>query len=112
MYFTFPDFFENWYITKISPPENYRKIVAYAWWIFLTIPLFLGLLYRTIEFMKGKLESPIKLLLIFYLIYWLQYALICGDPRYSVPVYPILLCLLPISFLKNIFKGNISNEKN
>jgi hypothetical protein len=112
MYFTFPDFFENWYKTKPSPSENYKKPIAYAWWLILTIPLFLVLFYRLIELAKRKLNLQLSFLVIFYLIYWAQYAIICGDPRYSAPVYPVLLCLLPIPFLKNIFKGKTLNEKN
>lgn len=96
VYFTFPDFFENWYKTPAAPPLRFRKMIAYGWWILLTIPLYLVLLYRSAQFAKGGLGVPLSFLLIFYLLYWAQYALLWGDPRFSVPVYPVLLCLLPV----------------
>ena len=96
VYFTFPDFFQNWYKTPTAPPLRFQKIIAYGWWILLTIPLYLALLYRSAQFVKRGLNAPLSFLLVFYLLYWAQYALIWGDPRFSVPVYPILLCLLPI----------------
>ena len=95
VYFTFPDFFENWYKTAAAPPQRFRKLLAYGWWILLTIPLYLVALYRCAQFAKGRLGAPLSFLLVFYLLYWVQYALIWGQARYSVPVYPVLLCLLP-----------------
>ncbi len=96
VYFTFPDFFQNWYKTTAAPPPGLRKIIAYGWWLLLTIPLYLVLLYRCVQLAKGSLSAPLSFLLVFYLLYWGQYALAWADPRYSVPVYPLLLCLLPI----------------
>lgn len=96
VYFTFPDFFQNWYMTASAPPPRFRKLIAYGWWLLLTIPLYLVLLYRCVQFVKRGLGAPLSFLLVFYLLYWAQYALIWCDARYSVPVYPVLLCLLPV----------------
>jgi hypothetical protein len=100
LYFTFPDFFQNWYATKLAPPPGLRKVIAYAWWLFLTLPLYLALLWRCFQLVKRRLTAPASFLVVFYLLYWAQYAALWGDPRFSVPVYPVLLCLLPVPFLR------------
>ncbi|MBI4801983.1 MAG: glycosyltransferase family 39 protein [Elusimicrobia bacterium] len=97
LYFTFPDFYGNWYTSPLSPSQRYWKSVAYAWWLALVLPLYLVLFYRCFQLVRGKLRAPLGFLVVFYLVYWAQYAMIWCDPRYSVPVYVILLCLLPLN---------------
>lgn len=56
--------------------------------LLLQLPLYAGL------FMGLRGVAPHLLFLnAFYLLYWLQYALYWGEPRFAVPVYPALLCL-------------------
>ena len=97
VYFTFPDFYGNWYTSPLSPPQRYWKIVARAWWFVLVLPLYLVLFYRCFQLVRGELRGPLGFLIVFYMVFWAQYAIIWGDPRYSVPVYVILLCLLPVN---------------
>lgn len=99
-YFTYPDFYVNWYTAALSPPQRFWKLTAYAWWLLLTIPLYLVLFYRFVQLLRGRLRPPLDFLVIFYLLYWAQYAVLWNDPRYSVPVYPILLCLLPAALTR------------
>jgi 4-amino-4-deoxy-L-arabinose transferase-like glycosyltransferase len=95
VYFTFPDFYTNWYTGALAPAERFRKVTAYAWWLLLTLPLYLLLFYRAAQLVRGRLSSPLDFIVVFFLLYWAQYAVLWNDPRYSVPVYPLLLCLLP-----------------
>lgn len=101
-YYTFPDFYTNWYTGALAPAVRFRKITAYAWWILLTLPLYLLLFYRGAQLARGKLKAPLDFIVLFCLLYWAQYAVLWNDPRYSVPVYPLLLCLLPAG-IKRIF---------
>ncbi|MBI4801364.1 MAG: glycosyltransferase family 39 protein [Elusimicrobia bacterium] len=97
VYFTFPDFYGNWYTSPLSPSQRYWKITAYAWWFVLVLPLYLVLFYRCFQLVRGELRSPLGFLVVFYMVYWSQHTMIWCDPRYSVPVYVILLCLLPLN---------------
>jgi hypothetical protein len=70
--------------------------VSYGWWLALVLPLYLVFFYRCWQLLRGELRGPLGYLVVFYLVYWAQYAMIWCDPRYSTPVYVVLLCLLPL----------------
>ena len=65
----------------------------YIWiWpsILLQGPLYMGLLWSVLR--RGR-DFYVTLAFSFYMLYWLQYTMHVGLPRYSVPVYPILLVM-------------------
>ena len=56
------------------------------------VPLYLLLLFRSGQWWTGRASSPVLgFLVLLYLAYWAQYSLIYGDPRFGIPVYPLLV---------------------
>jgi len=60
------------------------------------LPLYIGF---ALALWRGR-SAEIFFLGSFYLLYWLQYALYWGEPRFAIPVYPLLLCLGVLGWLK------------
>jgi hypothetical protein len=56
--------------------------------------LFLVLLYLVFRTVRGKLPAPRGFLALFCFLYWIEYSLILGLPRYGLPIYPALIALL------------------
>lgn len=56
--------------------------------------LFLVLLYLVFRTVRGKLPAPRGFLALFCFLYWMEYSLIFGIPRYGIPIYPALIALL------------------
>jgi len=56
--------------------------------------LFLVLLVLVFRTVRGKLPAPRGFVALFCFLYWIEYSLILGIPRYGVPLYPALLALL------------------
>jgi 4-amino-4-deoxy-L-arabinose transferase-like glycosyltransferase len=81
----------DWWIVsgRISAHEH-----GITYWIavaFLLLPFQVALLYRSVRSALGR-EPPERVFtILFYWCYWAQYALLWGDPRFAVPVYPILV---------------------
>lgn len=58
------------------------------------IPLYLFLLYRTWQWGSGKATPACGVLLLFYWFYWAEHALVWGDPRFGLAVYPLLVAMV------------------
>jgi 4-amino-4-deoxy-L-arabinose transferase-like glycosyltransferase len=56
--------------------------------------LFLVLLYLVFRTVRGKLPAPRGFVALFCFLYWIEYSLLLGIPRYGIPIYPALLALL------------------
>jgi 4-amino-4-deoxy-L-arabinose transferase-like glycosyltransferase len=54
------------------------------------LPLHLLLAWEMLAWLKGRADSRIGFLLLFYMAYWAEHALLWGDPRYGLAVYPLL----------------------
>jgi 4-amino-4-deoxy-L-arabinose transferase-like glycosyltransferase len=62
------------------------------------IPLYLFLLRRTWQWGKGMAEPAVGFLVLLYWTYWGEYALVVGDPRFGLTVYPVLVAMvLPLT---------------
>ena len=59
------------------------------------LPLYIGLALA----LWHARSAEVFFLCSFYLLYWLQYALYWGEPRFAIPVYPLLLCLGVLGWL-------------
>jgi hypothetical protein len=62
--------------------------------------LFHGIFYlfffwRFTLLARGKLDLPMIFLVLFFALYWGTYALLWGEIRFSVPVYPVLVLFAP-----------------
>ncbi len=56
--------------------------------------LFLVLLVLVFRTVRGKLPAPRGFVALFCFLYWIEYSLLLGIPRYGLPLYPALLALL------------------
>ena len=104
LHFTFPDFYTNWYSSPLRPPVRMFRAVAYTWWVVLIMPLYLIFLSRVIQLLQGKLNKQLQFLVIFYLIYIAEHMVILGTPRFSTPVFPVLLCMFPAACIPKILR--------
>jgi hypothetical protein len=72
------------------PPEQHRV----GFWILsilFHIPLYLMLLARTRDWWKGGTPPSYGFLVLLYWTYWAEHAVIWGDPRFGLAVYPLLV---------------------
>lgn len=56
--------------------------------------LFLVLLVLVFRTIRGKLPAARGFVALFCFLYWIEYSLVLGIPRYGLPIYPALLALL------------------
>ncbi len=84
----------DWWIAHgHSRPGDHRA----GYWILVAlfhIPLYLLLLYRTSEWVRGRAGPSLGFLLLFCWAYWAEHAIIWGDPRFGLAVYPLLAGLV------------------
>jgi hypothetical protein len=59
------------------------------------VPLYLFLLYRTWQWGRGMAHPAFGFVVLLYWTYWLEHALVWGDPRFGLAVYPILVGMVP-----------------
>jgi hypothetical protein len=83
----------DWWIARGHfPPGEHRT----AFWVLAAlfhIPLYVLLLLRTIRWWKDKGPPAAGFLLLFYWAYWGQHAVVWGDPRFGLAVYPVLVAI-------------------
>jgi hypothetical protein len=81
-----------WILSGFVRPGEHRT----GFWILSSlfhIPLYLLLLLRTWEWASGRAERYFGFLPLFYWVYWGEHALLLGDPRFGLAVYPILVAM-------------------
>src|SRR5207244_7629026 len=84
-----------------SPHEHGWKYVDLV--LLFHIPFYLFLL-RSVQWLSGTVPATIGFMLLLYWSYWAEHAILIGDPRYGLGVYPILVGLiLPISTMRFSF---------
>ena len=83
----------DWWIHRgYFPPGEHRT----GFWILAVlfhIPLYLFLLYRTLQWGRGLALPAFGFLLLLYWTYWIEHALLWGDPRFGLAVYPVLVAM-------------------
>ncbi len=55
------------------------------------VPFYLLLLLRTGQWLRGRASPALGFLLLLYWTYWAQHAVLWGDPRFGLAVYPVLV---------------------
>ena len=55
------------------------------------VPLYLMLLFRSWQVLQSGVSPAFRFLVILYWVYWTQHAVVWGDPRFGVAVYPVLV---------------------
>jgi len=56
---------------------------------------YLFFFWRLFLLARGELDLPLTFLVLFFALYWGTYALLWGEIRFSIPVYPILILFAP-----------------
>jgi len=82
-----------WILRGIVRPGEHRT----GFWILAALfhmPLYLFLLYRTWQWGTGALTVSVGFLVLLYWVYWMEHALLWGDPRYGLAVYPLLVSMV------------------
>jgi len=83
----------DWWIAKgYFPPGGDRT----RFWILaglFHLPLYVLLLVRTGQWLKGDVAPAFGFLVVFYWAYWAEHAIIWGDPRFGLAVYPLLVAV-------------------
>ncbi len=83
----------DWWIARGHfPPGEHRT----AFWVLAAlfhIPLYVLLLLRTVRWWKDKGPPAAGFLLLLYWAYWGQHAVVWGDPRFGLAVYPVLVAI-------------------
>jgi hypothetical protein len=84
----------DWWIDRGHfQPGEHRT----SFWILAAlfhIPLYLFLLYRTWQWGARGATPACGVLLLFYWSYWAEHALVWGDPRFGLAVYPLLVAMV------------------
>jgi hypothetical protein len=55
------------------------------------VPLYLLFLLRSVQWLRGRASTALGFLLLLYWAYWAQHAVLWGDPRFGLAVYPVLV---------------------
>ena len=81
----------DWWIARglVRPGEH-----GAGYWVLATLlhfPLYLLLLLRTRDWWNGRTSRPYGFLLLLYWAYWAEHAILWGDPRFGLAVYPVLV---------------------
>lgn len=84
----------DWWIHRgyCTPGEH-----GTGYWILTAlfhIPLYLFLMYRTWQWRRGLAPPAFGFVVLLYLTYWAEHALLWGDPRFGLAVYPALVAMV------------------
>lgn len=81
----------DWWIFRgLSRPGAHSAV----FWVLagmFHVPLYLFLVYRTWQWGRGGAAPAFGFVILLYWTYWIEHALVWGDPRYGLTVYPILV---------------------
>ena len=58
------------------------------------VPLYLFFLLRIGQWLRGRASTALGFLVLLYWTYWAQHAILWGDPRYGLAVYPVLVSMV------------------
>ena len=81
----------DWWITTGRARLNEHGLLYWVLAVLFHAPLYLLFFLRGRQWCKGRASPALGFLVLLYLAYWAQYSLIYGDPRFGIPVYPVLV---------------------
>ena len=88
----------DWWIARgtVRPGEHGTRYWALA--VLFHLPLYIFLLRRTWKWGRGEASASMGFLVLFYWAYWIEHAVLWGDPRYGLAIYPLLVgAILPLA---------------
>lgn len=81
----------DWWIATGRARLNEHGPLYWVLAVLFHVPLYLLLLLRGGQWWRGRASPAVGFLVLMYMAYWAQYSLIYGDPRFGIPVYPLLV---------------------
>ena len=81
----------DWWIATGRARLQEHGLLYWVLAVMFHIPLFLLLLLLSWQWWNGRASPALGFLVVLYFAYWAQYSLIYGDPRFGIPVYPLLV---------------------
>ena len=87
----------DWWIARGHFQPGESRVLFWVLSALFHIPLYLFLLYRSWQWGKGEAGRNLGFPVLFYWLYWAEHALVWGDPRFGLAVYPLLVgMVLPL----------------
>ena len=85
----------GWWISRGRfGPEKEDQTMFWALVVLGQVPLYLFLLYRSGQWIRERFSPAFGFPLLFYWLYWAEHAVIWGDPRFGLAVYPVLVAVV------------------
>jgi hypothetical protein len=87
----------DWWIQsgRLGMGKAQRNPIFWILALLFHAPLYGFLFFRFLQFCRGSLSPAVSFLVLLYLCYWGSYSLLWGEIRFSLPVYPVLVALVP-----------------
>ena len=84
----------DWWIHRGHFRPGEHRIVFWILSALFHIPLFIFLVYRTWQWGRGDATPAYGFVVLLYWTYWIEHALLWGDPRFGLAVYPALVAMI------------------
>jgi hypothetical protein len=84
----------DWWIERGHFPPGEHRTVFWILAALFHIPFFLFLLHRSGQWVRGGGALAFGFPLLFYWAYWGEHAIVWGDPRFGLAVYPLLVAMV------------------
>jgi len=84
----------DWWIARGDFRPGEHRVTFWILSSLFHIPLYLFLLYRTWQWAAGLTVPASGFLVLLYWAYWAEHALVWGDPRFGLAVYPVLVSMV------------------
>ena len=81
----------DWWIATGRVRLNEHGLLYWALAILFHVPLYLLLFLRNWQSWRERASPAVGFLALMYMAYWVQSSLIYGDPKFGIPVYPVLV---------------------
>ncbi len=84
----------DWWISRGMVRPNEHRPIFWTLSLLFWIPPYAGLVAATLSAVRKRAAAPgLCFLILFYWGYWAEHALVWGDPRFGLAVYPVLIAI-------------------
>lgn len=84
----------DWWIYRGDFRPGEHRTVFWILAALFHIPFYLFFLYRTWQWGRGSALPAFGFIVLLYWTYWIEHALVWGDPRFGLAVYPVLVAMV------------------
>jgi hypothetical protein len=84
----------DWWIARGHFLPGEHRTVFWILAALFHIPFYFFLLHRSWQWVRGRGALAFGFPLLFYWAYWAEHALVWGDPRFGLAVYPLLVAMV------------------